>query len=147
MLFFFSSNFGHFFNRIVEKSIDFWRPGLGVGGGTGGFERGVEPGVEDLDGGVRCRGHARDSEDVGVVDGASVLGFGGVETRGGEHARELVGEDGDSDAGAAGDEAAGFDGAVRGGGGDAAADIGGDGVVGGSAEVFNVDVERAEVGD
>jgi hypothetical protein len=40
-----------------------------------GLEGSVEPGIEDLDGGVWGGGHARDGEDVGFVDGAGIGGF------------------------------------------------------------------------
>ncbi|KAH7862666.1 hypothetical protein Vadar_007829 [Vaccinium darrowii] len=94
---------------------------------------------------------SRASEDVGVVDRSAVLGVAGGEAGGGVHAGEFVGEDRDADASPTSDEAPGF--GVGGGGGgdggaDAAADLFAHGVVlGGGAEVLDVDVERAEVGD
>lgn len=75
------------------------------------------------------------------------MSIGERSTRGGVYAGEFVGEDGDSDAGAAGEEAASFDGGVGGGGADEAADLGADGVVFVGAEIVDVDVERAEVSD
>ncbi|KAE8056354.1 hypothetical protein FH972_013133 [Carpinus fangiana] len=92
-----------------------------------GLEGSVESGVEDLNGGVRGGGHARDGEDAG----------------GGEEARKLVGEDGDPDASAAGDEAP----CVGERGGEAFADLGGNGVVEGGAQILDVYAEGAQVGD
>lgn len=125
--------------------MDLLWPGIVVVGGARGFEGSFEPRVEDFDGGFRRGGLAGDGEDVGVVDGSGVDGVGGGEAGGGEDAGEFVGEDGDTGTGAAGDEAAD----LSGGGGlrDAAADFGSDGVVRGSSEIFDVDVEGAEVGD
>ncbi|KAK2966455.1 hypothetical protein RJ640_005434 [Escallonia rubra] len=79
---------------------------------------------------------------------AGVEGVAGREAGGGEDAGELVGEDGDVDAGAAGDEAEGLGG--RGGGcGEtyASTDLLGDRVVLVGAEILDVDAEGAEVGD
>ena len=87
---------------------------------------------------------AGDGEDVGVVDGAGVDGVGGGEARGGVDAGIFVGEDGDAGAGAAGDEATD----VGGGGlGDSATDLGSGGVVGRGSEIFDLDVESAQVSD
>lgn len=113
---------------------------------AGSLKRRVEPCVEDFGGGFRRGVLAGDGEDVAVGDGAGVGGFGGGEAGGGEHAGEFVGEDGDADAGATGDEAAGGGGRgerLR----DAAADLGAGGIVGRGSEVFDLDVEGAEVGD
>ncbi|PON73888.1 hypothetical protein PanWU01x14_054380 [Parasponia andersonii] len=125
----FSSDLRHLRDRIVEERLNLLRPGPGIRGRAWGFEGGLEPGVEDFNGGFGRGRHAGDGEDVGVVDRAGVEGLGGVEARGGEDAGELVGEDGDADARAAGDEATCLDGGVGvvgGGGGDAATDLGGD---------------------
>lgn len=122
------------------------RPRLEFGSRTRGFERGVEPGVEDLDGGFRRCRHAGYGENVGVVDGTGVLGVTGGDTSSGKDTREFVGEDSHADPGTAGDEASGFDG-VGGCRADAAADFGSDGVVGVVAKVFNIDVEGTEVRD
>ncbi|KAK3032167.1 hypothetical protein RJ639_034992 [Escallonia herrerae] len=88
------------------------------------------------------------SEDVRVVDGAGVEGVAGREAGGGEDAGELVGEDGDAGAGAAGDEAEGLGGRGGGcggacGGAYAAADLLGDEVVLVGAEILDVDAEGA----
>ena len=69
------SDLGHLGERVVEEGLDIFGPGVEAGGRARGLEGGVEPGVEDLDGGVRGGGHARDGEDVGVVDGAGVEGI------------------------------------------------------------------------
>lgn len=127
--------------------MDLLWPGIVVVGGARGFEGSFEPRVDDLHGGFRRGGLAGDGEDVGVVDGSGVDGVGGGEAGGGEDAGEFVGEDGDAGAGAAGDEAADLYGGGGGGLGDAAADFGSDGVVRGGSEIFDVDVEGAEVGD
>lgn len=72
---------------------------------------------------------------------------GGGGACGGVDAGEFVGEDRDAYARAACEEAAGFGCGVGGSGAYAVADLGGDGVVLVGAEVFDVDVEGAEVGD
>lgn len=117
-------DFGHFHQRIIEKRLKLFGPGLVVGRGAWGFERSVQPGVENFNGGVRGGGDAGDGENIGVVDGASIAGVGGAEAIGGEDAGELVGEDADAGAGSARDEAAN----LRGGGrvGNSATDLGGD---------------------
>ena len=120
---------------------------MGAGSRTGRFEGSLEPGVEDFNGGFRLSRHAGDGENIGVVDRSGVESLGWSETRGGEDARVFVGEDGDSDSSAAGDEATCLDGVGGSGGGDSAAYLAGDGVVGGGAEVFDFEVEGAEVGD
>lgn len=120
------------------------RPGLVVVGRARGLERRVQPRVQDLDCGLWRRVLAGDGEDVGVVDGAGVDGVGGGEARGGVDAGIFVGEDGDAGAGAAGDEATD----VGGGGlGDSATDLGSGGVVGRGSEIFDLDVESAQVSD
>ncbi|KAE8009262.1 hypothetical protein FH972_005710 [Carpinus fangiana] len=108
---------GHLGERVVEEGLDIFGPGAGAGGRARGFEGSVEPGVEDLDGGVQ----------------------GG----GGEDARKLVGEDGDPDASSAGDEAP----CVGGRGGDAFADLGGNGLIGRGAQILDVYAEGAQVRD
>jgi hypothetical protein len=68
------SDVGRLGERVVEEGLDIFELVVGVGGRARGLEGGVEPGIEDLDGGVRGGGHAEDGED-GVVDGAGVDGF------------------------------------------------------------------------
>lgn len=75
------------------------------------------------------------------------MSVGEGSTRGGVDAGEFVSEDGDADAGAAGEESASFDGSVAGGGTDEASYFGADGVVFVGAEIVDVDVERTEVSD
>lgn len=93
--------------------MNFLRPGLVVRCGAWRFERGVEPGVEYFNGGFRGGRHAGNGENIGIVDGSSIARLGRVEASGGVDAGELVGEHGDADAGATGDEATN----LRGGGG------------------------------
>jgi hypothetical protein len=69
------SDLGRLVERVVEEGLDIFGQGVGAGGRARGLEGSVEPGVEDLDGGVRGGGYATDGEDVGVVDGAGVDGF------------------------------------------------------------------------
>lgn len=139
------ADLGRFDQGSVEELLEVVAPGLVAGCGAGGLEGGVQPGAEDLHGGPRRRGEGGDGEDVGVVDGPGVDGVGDGEAGRRERAGELVGEDGDAGAGAAGDEAPGPGSSA---GGDAAADVGGDGVVGAGAEVLHIDVQGVpEVGD
>lgn len=140
----------HFLSGGIKESLDVLRPGCTAGGRARGFERGLKPGIKDPDSLFSFGAHAADGEDVAIIDGSSVDRFIDRSACGSVDARELVGEDGDADAGAAGEEAAGFGsgGCFAGGGADVVADALGDGVVLVGAKVDDLDSWfGAEVGE